>query len=60
MAKIGFKNTDVNKITCVSCNVSVNLKPHLNFCGDEDTAIKWYTKIKQVHLKDCLFKEYSQ
>ena len=57
MAKLGFVNTDVNKITCVSCNVSVSLRPHLNFCGDEITAAKWYKKITQVHMADCIFKE---
>ena len=60
MAKIGFINSGVNKITCVSCNLSVNLKTHLNFCGDEITALKWYNKIHQVHLPHCPFKDSTQ
>jgi hypothetical protein len=60
MAKIGFINSGVNKITCASCNVSVSLKTHLNFCGDEVTALKWYNKILQVHLADCVFKDAAQ
>ncbi len=60
IAKVGFINSGVNKITCVSCNVSVTLRDHLNFCGDEVTALKWYNKIKKAHINDCLFKDASQ
>jgi hypothetical protein len=45
IAKCGFVNSDVNKIT------------HLNFCGDEVAAGKQYKKIKVAHMGDCVFKQ---
>lgn len=59
MAKIGFTNSDVNKIQCVDCKITIALKSHLNFSTDEATAKKWLAKIKSAHAAGCLFKESS-
>ena len=49
MAKLGFINVDVNKIKCVSCNVAISLRSHLNFSQDEKGAKQWVKKIKVAH-----------
>jgi hypothetical protein len=48
MAKLGFINTDVNKISCCfpQCKVSIKCGPHLNFASDEKAALNMYKKIK--------------
>lgn len=56
MAKLGFINVDVNKIKCVSCPITINMKAHLNFSNDEKTAKQWYNKIRSAHLAECIFK----
>ena len=56
LAKLGFINTDVNKIKCVGCNISVTLRSHLNFSQDEKNAKQWMDKIKKAHAPECTFK----
>ena len=56
LAKHGFVNSDVNKINCTGCTISIMLRSHLNFSQDEAMAKNWMTKILKAHAPECIYK----
>ena len=53
-------NSDVNKISCVHCNIGVQLKKQFNFSTDEAAAKNIFMKLKNAHVVDCIFKIQGQ
>jgi len=53
---MGFINSGINQIRCLSCKTTITIRDHYNFSNDIVGAKRMMDRIKNAHTSNCIFK----